>query len=175
MAAFETSSHASHSASRCADAERALGKIELPCPSRSGGSSASTSFRTASEVASGSPPPFHSSQTRQKLLPKLRVWLGKRSRRQLRFRSLTDKQRTAHKAHLSSTSMGNMRSTRNSRAATPAFFAQPRSSGCFGAPNWRCRYDHLDKPRRDVINEAGDEPLIRQCRNHPERSNVDSH
>ncbi len=29
-----------------------------------------------------------------------------------------------------------------------------RSSGCFRGTNWRCRYDHLDKSGRNLINEA---------------------
>jgi hypothetical protein len=56
----------------------------------------------------------------------------KPSRRQLRLRSLTHKQRTAHEAHLSSTSVGNTHSTRSPCAVTPAFFTQPRPSGDLG-------------------------------------------
>jgi len=55
IAAFDTSSHASHVSSRSAYAARALGRIEVPSPNRSGGFSASTSLRMASAVASGSP------------------------------------------------------------------------------------------------------------------------
>ncbi len=73
IAAFDTSSHASHVFSRSAYAARALGRIEVPRPSRSGGFSASTSFRMASAVASGSPRSTFG-QMRQELLPELRVW-----------------------------------------------------------------------------------------------------
>jgi hypothetical protein len=48
-------------------------------------------------------------------------------------------------------------------------------SAVLGGTNWRCRYDHLDKSGGYVINEAGDEPFVRQCWNRPECSNVDSH
>lgn len=38
--------------------------------------------------------------------------------------------------------------------------------------NRRWRYDDLYKSGRDVVDEAGNKPLARQCRNRPERSNV---
>jgi hypothetical protein len=44
-----------HVFSRSANASQALGRIEVPRPSRNSGFSASTSFRMASAVASGSP------------------------------------------------------------------------------------------------------------------------
>ncbi len=39
--------------------------------------------------------------------------------------------------------------------------------------NRRWRYDDFNKPGRHVIDEAGDKPVARQCRNRPERSDVD--
>jgi hypothetical protein len=38
--------------------------------------------------------------------------------------------------------------------------------------NRRWRYDHLYMFGRDVIYEAGNKRLARQCRNRPERSNL---
>jgi hypothetical protein len=52
---------------------------------------------------------------------------------------------------------------------------QPGSTVCLSGTNWRWRHDDLNKPCRDVINEAGNKPLGRQCRNRPERSNIDNH
>jgi hypothetical protein len=39
--------------------------------------------------------------------------------------------------------------------------------------NRRWRYDDFNNSGRHVIDEAGDEPVARQCRNRPERSDVD--
>src|ERR1700722_7714622 len=39
--------------------------------------------------------------------------------------------------------------------------------------NRRWRYDDFNKSGRHVIDEAGDKPVGRQCRNRPERSDVD--
>src|SRR5580658_784209 len=38
--------------------------------------------------------------------------------------------------------------------------------------NRRWRYDDLYESGRDVIDEAGNKPSARQCRNRPKRSNV---
>src|SRR6516165_12579583 len=40
--------------------------------------------------------------------------------------------------------------------------------------NRRWRHDGLDQASRHVIDEAGNEPLARQCENRPQRSNINS-
>ena len=45
--------------------------------------------------------------------------------------------------------------------------------GVLRSTNWRWRYDDFNKPGRHVIDEAGDKPVDPQCRNRPERSDVD--
>ena len=72
MAAFDTSSHASHVSSRSAYAARALGRMS--CPARV--AAADFPRPQASGWLLPSPPdrPVHIRQMRQKLLPELRVW-----------------------------------------------------------------------------------------------------
>src|SRR5271154_5125531 len=62
------------------------------------------------------------------------------------------------------------------RSSAPISNSSKISSVCshrgLRGTNRRWRYDDLYKSGRDVVDEARNKPLARQCRNRPERSNV---